>query len=249
MPPGWREKLRATQSDRDRAVSLLRDMRNYARAFQLANADRFYGTAADEVLIKRAANVIPAAQQETQHRSQVSLEPFLTALKGFVRRIVQAGSPARSSEECFDRTKALLSDRDELRRFREFISGADRLAADLPAEALELDMAQRLARAVDDGRARRRLLDYAKPASTLEGILDLLNLGVIAAAAMTGSALAPIGLGVFAARKTLPALEWLGWVEERYSGPRWPFYLAENTRRVRRVRRERLMRSLTGKRV
>ncbi len=246
VPAAWKEKLQSAQSDAARAQCMLRDMRNHARAFQDSGADRFLGTPVDAVAMERAAVLVTTDPCDTVSADPVrACDNLVKAVASLITRIVKTGGPAKSAAESRARTRAVLADDDELKKLRKLVTDIDQATVGLPSNVIEPDLSQRLAKQIEDGRARRHLMDYVKWGSAIDGVLDLANIATIAAACATGSPLAPVGMTVFGIRKARPLLERLGWITEGYNGPRWPFYLAYGSRNVRRKRREKLMHALT----
>jgi len=238
-PAAWKNKLRDAASDTERALTMLRDMRNHARAFEWSGADRFYVTPADVWGIEQLLKLSPTSSDRAKTQAP-AVERFVAAIQGLVARIVNSEEPISSATGCWDRMKSLLAEKDELDRFRQFTSVSDQFSSGLSAETIEADMAQRIIREIEDGRARKRLLDYVAPTTALEAVFDLASLGCLAAGCFARNPVAYIGLSAFAARRAIPAFEWLGVLRERHHGPSWPYYLAEGEKSVRRQRRQQL---------
>jgi len=246
VPPAYLDRLRKAPSARQAAVILLGSARNHSEAFQLSGADRDLGSVADAGILRIVGEglVLSNARPRSIVEAPGDPEKLTLALQGVIHRLSQATKPLQSQEEAFSRVQLLLGNRVELQNLREWVLTADLMAATYRQEFFEEELAESLAKAVENGVKRKALWDYLAPQSPLQRIAAVGGLVVMTVALKIGSPLAPISLSIFALRPVEGLLQQIGLISETYTGPRWPLWVAGEGNRVLRRRKEAIIRSL-----
>ncbi|HEY4611405.1 MAG TPA: hypothetical protein VII11_00300 [Bacteroidota bacterium] len=242
----YRRRFQQARQKTNPAQFLLRVARNHGVAIAASGADRNFGTPTDKVLFQTLTN---AAFENVNHvfklqSTKVSGERLAEALDAVISKIQTAGKAARSKEEAFDRVTAILSDKNELEDIRKWVNTADLLAAQIGEIHVEGILSENLVKTIAQGALRKTLSDYILPGSTADKVATISSL-ILGGVGMTlGSPLAPIGLGILALTRGINLLKWASVIPDDYTGPNWPFYLAEGDRAVTRIKRENLLRVL-----
>lgn len=236
---------RASQqnSTEDKAIYLLGSAKNHGEAFQRSGRNRVFGLPGDEALIRIITKSLPKESSRIRTLYPSTYKPnadiIMAAVDGVVDKIAYY-KPARTPQEAFQRMQMVLNDRKEIENLRKWVTEVDQFAANVEADYLKGEIAMELAKQLETGAVRNTLRDYFFPKSKLD-VAFLAATVVSAVGLSTGIWQFAIGLAIPA---TKPALQWLGYISEDYTGPRWPFYLAEGTKTIKRKTREGLFTSL-----
>jgi len=245
--PGYQDKANRFDTAHDKAVSVLRDARNHAIAFAQSGADRNFGSPQDEVLLSVMEQVEPGGVPRLTSPYSVPVDPaaVIGAIAQVFDRVRDCRRPCQSGLEARKRTEALLADRPELERLREWVNQCDKLAMAVRRDSdLAGDFAADLERELRRAGVSSSLARALMSSRHLEAPELAADIMFAAAAVMTGTPVAHVTVKTLA----LPAMRWvlekLGWIDERFMGPRWPFYLAEASGARTRQLREELLRAM-----
>lgn len=243
---GYRNRVKRASSEKEATLSLLRIVRNHGEALRYSGADRNFGSPANAQLLRVLAESAQMAGNAgpLEYTSPFTADKVLTIIKGLMEQIGKVGKSATSQRDAFDRTQTILEDEQEIKKVRELVRLADLLAASTSEHFVESEMAHVIADQLKAGAMNNKLHEYLMPRTAIERVVFLAGLIIGAAGLVGGGILAPIGLSLSFGPMVRGALQWLSFIPDSYSGPRWPFYLAEGSRATRRRSRERLVTAL-----
>jgi hypothetical protein len=244
--PGNLQKAAHQENMKDAAISFLRDARNHGMAFRFSHADRNFGLPTDPTLSKVIKDC--TTSEEIRRIPFISFNPnvdqLISVVNSVMHKLQQSKNTSVSSDAIFKRTKDLLHDDYELSNIREWISSCDMLSGHLREEDQANEIADRLAKTIEQNAPKVKISDYILPKSPIQRIAAITGLGLGIVGLFIGSQIAPISLSLLVLRPSETMLQQLGWLAEDYKGARWPFYIAEGSRKSRRKTREAMLKAL-----
>lgn len=227
-----------------RAAYILGAAKNHADAFRTSGATRNFGTPANGQLLRifaKAAGIAAPQKSQLAQELPYSTDQIVGVVEGIVDKITKVVKEPTSQQEVFEYAKTLLDDKGEIARVREWFSTADDFVATKPLPYLQAKLTSDLVSQIKHGALRNTFRDFLLPKTWSDWGIFLTSLTLAATGTALGSKLAPLSVALWIGRSSL---QWLGYLPDDYTGPRWPFYLAEGSRNPNRRKRERLIRSL-----
>jgi hypothetical protein len=239
FPAGYLEKIKGL-GPRDAVKSLLRDAHNHGLAFRESGADRNLGSPADEYFLEVFAEGAVAPGRDVLSKTEPipRADKIVEGINFVFNRIRHSVKPPRSQQEAFERTQKLLGDKGELNELRLWAVRLDGLASTVMDPSSQVELSHELARELKRGTAYRSFIDYFKPHTPADWAR--LSFELLVASIQHSGAIS------FVAEPAIGLLRWLGWLGEEFQGPRWPFYLAEGNKSVRRKTREAIIQKLSA---
>ena len=241
---GYRRRVKQASSEKEATISLLGSARNHGEALLYSGADRNFGSPADAQLLKVLADSAQRTTNITPSEGTFTADKVLNVIEGLIDQIGKVGKPASSQSDAFYRTQMILGDKKEINEVRELVRTADLLAASASEHFIASEMTQVIAKQLKAGVTSNKIHEYLMPRTPIDRLIFLAGLIIGVAGLSGGGVLAPVGLALSFEPTVKGALQWLSLIPEDYTGPRWPFYLAEGAKSVRRRSRERFINSL-----
>jgi len=239
---GYQEKVARARSKKDAAISLLRDAKNDGQAFSESGTNRMLGMPVERQLFSIFSSVV----KDIPFNRNIKLadrnpESVVSSINNLMELLNQAGKPAQSQEEAFERMKKILADGDELNDIREWVEQADYLARGTLPEDLTDALFNQIIESLKKGAEKHTLAEYIVPTKNVDRISWLCGLIALMGSIKTPDPWLPIGLVPLLIPTFKGVLQWLGLVKDDYRGPNWPLYVAEGVDNPGRKRRERLI--------